>query len=227
MSRVRERIKRLKEKIEELLTSSGREGERVLILGATKGVPAQKIAEAYEEGIRIFGENRVQEALRKIPLLSHLDIEWHMIGHLQLNKVKKALNLFHVIESVDRKELIDELVKRLKGRNLEIMVEVNTSFEPQKYGVSPEGLFELLEYTLQFPELKVIGLMTLGPYPPEERKSRRAFALLRKLKEEAEKRFGIHFPHLSMGMTEDFEWAIMEGATIVRIGRGIFGEREE
>lgn len=219
--KIEENIKRLRENIEDIKARYGIERD-IVIEAVTKGVDAEGILWAYEAGIKIMGENRVQEALLKIPFLS-LDIEWHLVGHLQTNKVKHALKVFKVIESVDRVELVEALDKRL-DKTLEIFIEVNTSMEPQKTGCKIEEVNNLVEEVLRREKLVLTGLMTIGPYPVEEKKSREAFSKLRELKERIEKDFGIHLQWLSMGMTEDYPYAIMEGANLLRIGRGIFGE---
>lgn len=219
--KIEENIKRLRENIEDIKARYGIEKD-IVIEAVTKGVDAEGILWAYEAGIKVMGENRVQEALLKIPFLS-LDIEWHLVGHLQTNKVKHALKVFKVIESVDRVELVEALDKRL-DKTLEIFIEVNTSMEPQKTGCKIEEVNNLVEEVLRREKLVLTGLMTIGPYPVEEKKSREAFSKLRELKERIEKDFGIHLQWLSMGMTEDYPYAIMEGANLLRIGRGIFGE---
>jgi pyridoxal phosphate enzyme (YggS family) len=219
--KIEENIKRLRENIEDIKARYGIERD-IVIEAITKGVDAEGILWAYEAGIKVMGENRVQEALLKIPFLS-LDIEWHLVGHLQTNKVKHALKVFKVIESVDRVELVEALDKRL-DKTLEIFIEVNTSMEPQKTGCKIEEVNNLVEEVLRREKLVLTGLMTIGPYPVEEKKSREAFSKLRELKEKIEKDFGIHLQWLSMGMTEDYPYAIMEGANLLRIGRGIFGE---
>jgi len=219
--KIEENIRRLRENIEDIKARYGIERD-IVIEAVTKGVDSEGILWAYEAGIKIMGENRVQEALLKIPFLS-LDIEWHLVGHLQTNKVKHALKVFKVIESVDRVELVEALDKRL-DKTLEIFIEVNTSMEPQKTGCKIEEVNNLVEEVLRREKLVLTGLMTIGPYPVEEKKSREAFSKLRELKERIEKDFGIHLQWLSMGMTEDYPYAIMEGANLLRIGRGIFGE---
>jgi len=219
--KIEENIKRLRENIEDIKARYGIERD-IVIEAVTKGVDAEGILWAYEAGIKVMGENRVQEALLKISFLS-LDIEWHLVGHLQTNKVKHALKVFKVIESVDRVELVEALDKRL-DKTLEIFIEVNTSMEPQKTGCKIEEVNKLVEEVLRREKLVLTGLMTIGPYPVEEKKSREAFSKLRELKERIERDFGIHLQWLSMGMTEDYPYAIMEGANLLRIGRGIFGE---
>ncbi len=221
--KVKERLEEVRERIQKAAIIVGRNPDEVSILGATKGVDPERIEEAIEAGLHLLGENRVQEAERKIPLVRG-NAEWHMIGHLQRNKVKKALRLFSMIQSVDSLELAQEINRRAETP-FEVLIEVNTSMEPQKHGVKPEETESLVEKCLNLENLKLRGLMTLGPYPPSEKNSRKAFALLRELRDKIQEKFAIDLPILSMGMTEDFEWAVMEGATIVRIGRAIFGER--
>jgi len=220
---VKERIEKLKEQINEALARAGRENESITIVGVTKGIDIPRIIEGIENGINILGENRVQEAREKIPQIT-LPCQWHLIGHLQKNKVKYAVKLFKMIQSVDNEELA-ELINKKTPERMDILIEINTSGEPQKYGVSPDEAGKLVESILNLPNLRLLGLMTVGPYPVDEKKSRKAFALLRETRDRLEKEFGISLPILSMGMTEDFEYAILEGANMLRIGRGIYGER--
>ena len=210
--------RRFLEEVREFLDRIGRRDE-VLVVAISKGVEPARMIEVYEEGCRHFGENRVQEAYEKIPAVDRPDIVWHMVGHLQRNKVNKAIRLFDVIQSIDRREIAEALSRRLR-RTMEVFVEVNTSGEPQKHGVAPEEADALIEYVRSLPNLKLVGVMTVGPYPVEERRSRRAFALLREIAE----RNGL--PKISAGMTEDWRYALLEGANVLRIGRGIFGERK-
>ncbi len=220
---VKERIEKLKEQINEALARAGRENESIIIVGVTKGIDIPRIIEGIENGINILGENRVQEAREKIPQIT-LPCQWHLIGHLQKNKVKYAVKLFKMIQSIDNEELA-ELINKKTPERMDILIEINTSGEPQKYGVSPDEAGKLVESILNLPNLRLLGLMTVGPYPVDEKKSRKAFALLRETRDRLEKEFGISLPILSMGMTEDFEYAILEGANMLRIGRGIYGER--
>lgn len=220
---IKERIEILKENIGNSLAKAGRSGEKITVVGVTKGIDIERIIEGIKLGINILGENRVQEAREKIPQIS-LPCQWHLIGHLQKNKVKYAVKLFDMIQSVDSIELAELLNKKL-DRKLDILIEVNTSGEPQKFGVTPEKLADLIDTILNLKNLNLLGLMTVGPYPIEEKKSRAAFSLLRELRDQMENRFKIKLPVLSMGMTEDFEYAILEGANMLRIGRGIYGER--
>ena len=212
------RCREFAEEVREFLDRIGRKDE-VLVVAVSKGVEVERILRAYEEGCRHFGENRVQEAARKVPLVGKPDVVWHLIGHLQRNKANKAVRLFNVIQSIDRREIAEALSKRLT-HPLEVFVEVNTSGEPQKHGVKPEEADSLISYVRGLPNLNLVGVMTVGPYPVEERRSRRAFALLREIAE----RNGL--PKISAGMTEDWRYALLEGANVLRIGRGIFGSRK-
>jgi len=228
--KIKENYERIKREIEEACKRAGRSPEEVKVLAATKTRTPEEILEAYEAGVRLFGENRVQEAREKIPLLREKmeGARWHMIGHLQTNKVKYAVNLFDWIETVDRKGLVDELVKRLRKegkRELPVLIEVKLSPEESKHGCPPEEVSELLEYTLKFPELKVKGFMTVPPYYEEVELVRPFFIRLREIRDRMEERFGVELCELSMGMSHDFKVAVEEGATIVRIGTALFGQR--
>ena len=219
---VKDNWERLREKIEGYCSIAGRSAEEIFVLPVTKGVDLERIRQAYEIGFREFGENRVQEASEKIPHFP--DVRWHLIGHLQTNKVKKAIRMFSIIQSVDSMKLIEHLERRLE-RKFPIFLEFNTSGQEQKHGFRPEEMEIAVERILESDKLILKGFMTVGPYPVEEKASRRAFALLRELKERAEEKFGIQIEHLSMGMSEDFHWAILEGSTMIRPGRALFGER--
>ncbi len=224
---IRENVEAILERIEKACNRVGRNPKNVKLLAATKMRTPEEIKEAYSVGIKLFGENRVQEAKEKIPLLREIDAEWHMIGHLQTNKVKYAVKLFDVIETVDRISLVDELEKRLKkeGKRIPVLIEVKLSPEESKHGVKPEKLEQLTERVLQSENLKLIGLMTVPPYDENPENVRRYFRQLREMKEKLEEAFSVKLPELSMGMSHDFEIAVEEGATIVRIGSAIFGPR--
>lgn len=224
---IKENVERILERIEKACHEAGRSTDSVKLLAASKTRTPKEIEEAFESGIKLFGENRVQEAKEKIPLLSHLPIQWHMIGHLQTNKVKKALELFDCIQTVDRESLVRELDKRLLslGRKLPVLIEVKLSPEETKHGCPLEDLERLTELVLSKETLELKGLMTVPPYFEDIDKVRPYFAKLRELKEKLEQSFNVKLPELSMGMSHDFEAAILEGATIVRIGTAIFGER--
>jgi pyridoxal phosphate enzyme (YggS family) len=184
---------------------------------------------AFELGLTTFGENRVQEFLRKWEELKDLPIEWHFIGRLQSNKVKYIIDKVKLIHSVDRTSLVDELQKRATKKGIgkvPVLLEVNVGGEETKGGVEPENTPALLEYILEnAPSLEVRGLMTIPPYRENPEEVRPYFARLRELRDNLEKAFGLKLPELSMGMSHDYEVAIEEGATIVRIGSAIFGER--
>ena len=223
-----ERLNNVLEKIERACEKAGRGKNCARLLGASKTVPPERIKEFYACGLNLYGENRVQEFLKKYEALKELNIEWHFIGQLQTNKVKYLMGKVSLIHSLDRKGLADEIQKRAFKNNLvqDVLIEVNIGGEETKAGVAPEKLKELFEYTLELPNVKVIGLMTIPPYLENPEEVRPYFRKLYKLKEEIEKEFNVSLPHLSMGMSHDFEIAIEEGATIVRIGTLLFGERK-
>jgi len=225
---IKENVERIKERIKIACEKANRNPDEVLLLAASKTRAPEEIKEAFLAGIKLFGENRVQEAREKIPKLSDLPIEWHMIGHLQTNKVKYAVNLFSVIESLDSKKLADELEKRLDKakKRMDVFIEVKLSEEPTKHSCSPGEVLELAKYVLSKSPLKLKGLMTVPPYFEDLELVRPYFRKLREIRDKLQDDLGISIPHLSMGMSHDFEIAIEEGATIVRIGTAIFGERK-
>ncbi len=208
----------------------GREPQDIMLVAVTKTVPPERVMEAIEAGLRIFGENRVQEARQKIPeimkITPDLKISWHMIGPLQRNKVKYAVRLFDIIHSVDSLDLAQEIDKEAKKvkKIQDVLIEVKLSHEETKHGIKPERLFELLEKCSALKNINVRGLMTIPPYSINPEDARPYFRKLRELLEEANSR-KFALKELSMGMSGDFEVAIEEGATIVRIGTAIFGER--
>ncbi|WP_457600740.1 YggS family pyridoxal phosphate-dependent enzyme [Hydrogenivirga sp.] len=222
-----ERLTHILERIERACERSGRKPSEVKLLGASKTVPPERIREFYGCGLKTFGENRVQEFLKKYEALSGLSIEWHFIGRLQTNKVKYLIDKVALIHSLDRQSLADELQKRASRENRVqgVLIEVNVGGEETKGGVQPEGLCELYEYATSLPNLRVEGLMTIPPYREDPEKVRPFFMKLRELKEELERHFRVELTHLSMGMSHDFEVAVEEGATIVRVGTLLFGER--
>ena len=223
-----QRLESVLERIHKACERAGRKPEEVKLLGASKTVPPERIREFYECGLKVYGENRVQEFLKKYEALQDLDIEWHFIGYLQTNKVKYLMNKVVLIHSLDRKSLADEIQKRAQkaGITQDVLIEVNVGGEETKAGVEPENLKELFEYTLSLQNLRVLGLMCIPPYLEDPEEVRPYFRKLRELKEELEKEFNVELPHLSMGMSHDFEVAIEEGATIVRVGTALFGERK-
>lgn len=225
---IKENLALIRERIATACTRANRDPAEITLVAVSKGKPVELIQEAVLAGVTHFGENRVQEAAAKIPLIKG-DVAWHLVGTLQTNKVKKALEIFHIIQSVDSLHLAQEIQRRCEQLNKEIpvLIEVNTSAEPTKHGVSPQEFFPLLKEVLNLPRLKIIGLMTIGPgwavTNPEA--SRGCFQLLARLRQEAQEQLGIPLPHLSMGMSSDFEIGIATGATIIRIGTAIFGPR--
>jgi pyridoxal phosphate enzyme (YggS family) len=224
---VRENLKRVKERIASACASSGRDPSEVKIVAVTKTHPVEVVREAIAAGINIIGENRVQEAEEKHSQVE-ARVEWHLVGHLQRNKVRKALSIFSMIESLDSLRLAKEIEKESAKRDriTPCLIEVNTSGEDTKFGVAPGGLAELVTEVLKLEHIKLVGLMTLGPLTENEDRIRRSFVQLRELRDRVENIFGCYLPHLSMGMSDDFEIAVQEGATMVRLGRVLFGPRE-
>jgi len=212
---------------------AGRGIEEITIVAVSKLQPPKVIRFGFEAGIKIFGENRVQETEEKWAELADIRkvVSLHLVGHLQRNKAKDAVVLYDVIESVDNEQVALELNRRLEISNrakpMPVLVEVNTSGEETKYGVNPDVTFSLLERIRELPNLDIIGLMTVGPLTTDEKRIGMAFSELRELGEKAKEFIkpndGVF--HLSMGMTDDFEIAIEEGSTMIRVGRAIFGER--
>lgn len=217
---IRANLERVRERIARAAERAGRRAEDVLLIGVSKTVEIARIREAVAAGVPALGENRVQEARPKIAELGR-PVDWHLVGQLQTNKAKDAVELFDVIHSVDRPELARELDKRARqrGRPVEVLAQVNLAGEGQKGGVVPEGLGELLDSVAGFEHVRVRGLMAIPPEAMDPEDSRAWFRTLRKLGE----RHGL--AELSMGMSGDFEVAIEEGATMVRIGTAIFGPR--
>ncbi len=207
----------------------GRDPGDITLVAVSKTMPPKAVRAAYEAGHRHFGENRVQEAEDKMAHLADLvDVHWHLVGHLQRNKVKPALTLFHLIESVDSPRLARAISKRALEQQIptRVLLEVNVAGEESKYGFDPDQLLEAASEIVTLPNLVVDGLMTVAPAVDDAEQVRPIFRRLRGLQEDLRDRYPqFDFPHLSMGMTDDFEVAIEEGATIVRIGRAIFGPR--
>jgi len=228
MSDVRENILRIRERIAAAAVRSGRDPSEVRLMGVTKTVGDDRILQAIEAGIDIIGENYVQEAKRKIELMGK-SVEWHFIGHLQSNKARYAVRLFDMIHSVNRVSLAEELNRRAAAAGLvcRVLVEVNLAGEESKSGAPPEEAPGLVRAVSQLANLSVRGLMTMAPWYEDPEKARPCFAGLRRLRDriDAEGIPNVTLRELSMGMTDDFEVAVEEGSTIVRIGRAIFGER--
>jgi len=230
------RIAGIRQRLATACARVGRDPQEVTMMAVTKTVPAELIESAWRGGILFFGENRVQEAAAKIsPAFPRafdgpaMTPQWHLIGHLQTNKVKKALELFQVIQSVDSLRLAEALQRQamLGQKKAEIFIEINTSGEAAKFGAPPAAALALAKNVAALPNLQLTGLMTIGAFTDEKNLIRRCFRQLRELREEinAAKLPGVNIRHLSMGMTDDFELAIEEGSTLVRVGRAIFGAR--
>lgn len=220
----------VKERIALAAGKAGRAPGSVCLLLATKTVPAEKIAIAIEAGETLTGENKVQELKEKDHLLGILPVERHFIGHLQTNKIKEVLKYVNCIQSVDRPDLAEKLHQRLlyEGRKMDVLVQVNSSFEQSKFGVHPDDAFRLIEKVRSLETLQVKGLMTIGLFEADPEKVRPSFRLLREIRDQA-LQSGLLPPGadaLSMGMSGDLETAIEEGATIVRVGTSIFGKRQ-
>lgn len=223
----------VRRRIAEACSRAKRDPLEVKIVAVTKTHPAELILNATAAGINIIGENRVQEAEAKYQELKARpdnpgeELQWHLVGHLQRNKVRKALGMFSLIHSLDSLRLAREIDK--EGEKLDklvpCLIEVNTSQEDTKFGVESEGLAELTAEVMKFEHIKLVGLMTVGPLTADLEKIRRSFELLRQLRDRLENVFGCYLPHLSMGMSDDFETAVEEGATLVRLGRVLFGPR--
>ncbi len=205
---------------------TGRNPASVTLLAVSKTHPPETVQAAADCGLTFFGENKVQEAKAKIPLCPGR-LRWHFIGHLQSNKCRDAVELFEMIQSVDSLSLAQEINKRAEqaARRMPVLLEVNVAGEASKFGYQPERLLAELKEIIVLPRLEVRGLMTVPPWSPEAEKSRPHFRRLRDLKQRAEQVLGAPLPHLSMGMSGDFEIAIEEGATIVRVGTALFGPR--
>ena len=204
----------------------GRDPGSVKLLAVSKTFPAEAVEAAYSTGQLLFGENRVQELVEKVPILPQ-NIEWHLIGHLQSNKVAKAIELASLIHSVDSEKLlkrIDTLASNL-GKRQKILLELNISGEHSKFGESVDKATLLVKAALEMPNVDLQGFMTMAPFGADECELRNVFSSLREFRNSMEKEFTVSLPELSMGMSSDFEFAIAEGATLVRIGTAIFGKR--
>ena len=221
-----ENLEQIKTRIAAACHRAGRDPASVTLMAVTKTHPPESVAAAADLGIVFVGENKVQEAKAKIPLCPG-KLRWHFIGHLQSNKARDAVELFEMIQSVDSLALAQELNKRCEqaGKRMPILLEVNLAGEASKFGYSPDRLLADLADLNALPRLEVHGLMTVPPWKPDAETVRPFFRAARELKQSCEEILGAPLPHLSMGMSGDFEVAIEEGATIVRIGTALFGER--
>ncbi len=214
--------------MEQAARRAGRDPGEIKLIAVSKTVEIARIREAIEAGVTILGENYVQEAREKIEEIGH-GIQWHMIGHLQSNKAKYAVTLFDYIHSLDGIALAREIDRRAaqKGKRMRALVEVNLSGETSKFGVGSEAVMELIHQVSPLEHISIEGLMTMPPYFDEPEKARPYFTRLRELRDRIQEEGieGVRMDELSMGMSGDFEAAIEEGATMVRVGTAIFGER--
>jgi len=224
-----ENLAKVRERIAAACARAGRKPEDVRLIAISKTFPPERIRQAYEAGLRDFGENRVQEAAAKRPALSDLTATWHLVGHLQSNKAKPARELFHWIHSVDSLRLAEKLdkVAQCRGERLPVLIEVNLGGEAAKAGAESSAVGELAEALSRLETLDVRGLMVIPPFLEEPEMVRPYFRRLRELAKEVAARDlpNVSMQELSMGMSHDFEVAIEEGATMVRIGTAIFGPR--
>ncbi len=225
MTSIRDNIKKVEERIAHAAHRAGRDIDDICIVAVAKTVSVEKIEEAIACGIRIIGENRVQEAKQKFIRVGN-KVEWHMVGHLQTNKVKDALRIFSLIHSLDSLRLAEELEKRAE-KPIACLIEVNTSKEKTKFGVTPESLYAFFNSIRNLKNVNVMGLMTIGPgwATSDPEASRHCFRLLRDLRDGLVQESHIQLPILSMGMTSDFEIAVEEGANMIRVGTALFGPR--
>lgn len=228
MDEIEKNLSQVRERMERAAARTGRDPGEIRLIAVTKTVPIERIKEAIAAGATIFGENYVQEARHKIEEIGRTGIQWHFIGHLQTNKAKYAVKLFDLIHSVDSIKVARALDTRAaaEGKVMDCLIEANISQEESKFGITSEHTLTLAQEMTKLKNISLKGLMTMPPYFDDPESSRPYFIALRQLKE-VMAREGIPLSELSMGMTTDFEVAIEEGATIVRVGRAIFGERSE
>ncbi len=231
MSIIADNIEEIRKNIEKICLRAGRNPKEIQLIAVSKTFGEEKILEAMKSGIVDFGENYVQEILEKQQHLQKNLLRWHFIGHLQSNKVKYIIDWVYMIHSVESETLAKKIQKRAEkiGRTIPILVEVNTSEEATKFGARPEKAVEFIRSIAHFPNLEIQGLMTIGPFTLDVAQTRTAFQTLKSIFNEVNAKNILSKPmqHLSMGMTHDYEIAIEEGATMLRIGTAIFGKREK
>ncbi|MBQ9421112.1 MAG: YggS family pyridoxal phosphate-dependent enzyme [Lachnospiraceae bacterium] len=228
MSTIGDNLKHVEENIRKACERSGRNREDVTLIAVSKTKPIPDLEEALRCGTDVFGENKVQEIRDKSPVLPE-SVHWHMIGHLQANKVKYLIGVVDLIHSVDNDKLAEEIEKQAAKHNtvMDVLCEVNMAGEETKFGLTPEETPEFVRRISAHPHIRIRGLMTIAPYTDDPESNRVYFRGLRELKDKinAEHIPGVEMDMLSMGMTGDYEVAVEEGATFVRVGTGIFGER--
>ena len=226
MSSIAENLQRVREQITAAAAKTGRSIDDIVLVAISKTHPAEKVREAIDAGQTLFGESRVQEARAKIPELPS-NLRWHFVGHLQKNKIRHALPLFELIHGIDSLELAQDTNRIAEGEGLHprVLIEVNVAGEGSKFGFEPERLRGEMESLLALPRLSILGLMCIPPIADEAEASRKYFVNLRKLRDRLQTEFHVDLAQLSMGMTQDYAVAVEEGATLVRVGTAIFGER--
>ncbi len=228
MNTIKENLSEVRENIRKACKKAGRNAEDVTLIAVSKTKPLSMLEEAYEAGARDFGENKVQEIVEKCPTMPE-DARFHMIGHLQRNKVKQVLPhavLIHSVDSLRLAEQIDQEAQKL-GITAKILLEVNVAKEESKFGIMPEAVFEMVEQIAAFSHLKIEGLMTIAPFVEDPEENRPVFRKLYQLSVDIKKKNidNVDMSVLSMGMTGDYQVAVEEGATMIRVGTGIFGAR--
>jgi len=227
VSEIASRLRQVLNSISSHASSCGRNPEDIRLLAVSKTFAPEAVEEAAAAGQLLFGENRVQEALQKIPLVQAKNLRWHLIGHLQSNKVRKAVELFDVIQTLDSPKIVEKVgqVAEEFQKDLPVYLEVNLAGESQKSGVVPEKLEELVELADRFPRLQLVGLMAIPPFLEDPEDARPYFRALRTLQEGLNRHRDKPLKEMSMGMSHDHLVAIEEGATLVRLGTAIFGSR--
>ena len=228
MALIAENLERVREQIAQAAAKVGRAVDEIELVAISKTHDAAKVREAIEAGQTLFGESRVQEARAKIPELPS-NLRWHFVGHLQKNKIRHALPLFELTHSVDSLALAEDInrIAEEDGLHPRVLLEVNVAGEGSKFGFQPDKLRAEMESLLALPRLSILGLMTIPPIAEEAEASRRYFVQLRELRARVQTEFHVDLAQLSMGMTQDFAIAVEEGATLVRVGTAIFGERSK
>lgn len=219
-------LRAVHQRLQAALAASGRSADATILMLATKTQSDDTLRKVFGLGEHFFGENRVQELVPKSDALQDLDITWHFIGHLQTNKVRDVIGRVQCIQSVDRPSLVDAIASECGKRTttVDVMIEVNTSFEESKHGCHPDEAAQLIELVSAQPALRITGFMTIGALSDDESLVRRGFAMLRDIRDRYDAQHGT-VSELSMGMSHDLEWAVAEGSTIVRVGTAVFGER--
>ena len=226
---LKENLKTVEERIQSACKKAGRKREEITLIAVSKTKPPHMLQEAYDLGVRIFGENKVQEIREKYEVLPK-DIDWHMIGHLQTNKVKYIIDKVSMVHSVDSVRLAEAIEKEAAKKDIcmPVLIEVNVAGEESKFGLSVEEVLPFLEEISSYEHLQVKGLMTIAPFVANPEENREVFQKLKKLSVDiaAKNINNVNMSVLSMGMTNDYQVAVEEGATMVRVGTGIFGERD-